>query len=345
MASVLYVNHHSKQCGVYEFGKDIANVLVTSGNNLYNYCECNSFEELEIQYNRFHPNVIIYNYHPTTMPWIRTTIHDMPVTYKLKAIHIGTIHEVFQEEADNAGSELFDFHIAPDPTLVSHNPTVFKTGRLLPQKPVRINRREPLPIIGSFGFATAGKGFDKIVTMVQEQFDEAVIRLNISYATFGDAAGENARKIADECRSLLYKKSIELIIDHTYLGKQQLLHFLEGNSINVFLYDDMPNRGISSATDWALASGRPLAVSKSRLFRNLLDCKPSICVNDNSIKAILENGTAPVEHLWQAWSSESIISQYDDIVRKAIASPSLSASGKRNKVFFYAKKYLQKLHF
>ncbi len=337
MAKVLYVNHRQQQCGVFEFGSGIANALIDSIQHEFSYCECDSFEELKTNYNNIHPDVIIYNYHPTTMPWIRSGRFNLPVTFMLRAIHIGTIHEVYQQLADDVTDEIFDFHIGPDPTMNLINPIVFKTGRLLPIIPdMKSARRvDKIPIIGSFGFATGGKGFDKIVKLVQQEFDEAVIKLNISFAKFGDETGENARKIAQECRALLYKKSIQLIIDHRYLEKHDLLHFLSSNSINVFLYDNMEERGISSATDWALASGRPLAISRSRLFRHLYNCRPSVCVEDSSLQSILENGTESLEFLYRLWSPESILAEYEKIVSTVLTRKSKSRSGKRRPIFFY----------
>ncbi|MEJ7829575.1 MAG: hypothetical protein WKF91_15300, partial [Segetibacter sp.] len=116
----------------------------------------------------------------------------------------------YQRLADEADNRIFDFHIAADPTLILKNPIVYKTGRLLLDKPNNVEERNQVPVIGSFGFATPGKGFDKIVRLVQEEFDEAIINFNIPYAKYGDESGLNARKIADECRILVKKASIQL---------------------------------------------------------------------------------------------------------------------------------------
>jgi len=344
MIKVLYVNHRQQQCGVYEFGRSIGNVLTNSKKYDFKYCECDSLDELKKQFNAFGPKVIIYNYHPSTMKWISPkSRYDAPSTFKLNAIHIGTIHEVYQRVADEATDEIFDFHIASDPTLMLKNPIVFKTGRLLPQKPTQVIGNEKIPIIGSFGFATGGKGFDKIINLVQKEFDEAIIRLNIPYAKFGDETGEHAKRIAQQCRNLIYKKSVQLFIDHTYLEDKDLLTFLSSNSLNVFLYDDMPDRGISSATDWAIACGKPLAISKSRLFRHLFSCMPSICIEENNLHQIISNGIISLHQIWNDWSKETMIWDYERIVTNSIQNTSKSGFGKRNRLFYYSKKVLRKI--
>ncbi len=51
-----------------------------------------------------------------------------------------------------------------------------------------------------------GKGFTKIIEKVHEEFDEAIINLNISFAKFGDERGNNARKIAEIAQKITKEK-------------------------------------------------------------------------------------------------------------------------------------------
>lgn len=344
MKKGLYINHRKQKCGVYEFGKAIGNLLLTSKNYEFHYCECDSFQEFKKFYKTFRPDIIIYNYTPITMSWLNNTQKiGIPLGFQIQAIHIGTIHEVYQQYADNADNSMFDFHIAPDPTLLLKNPLVYKTGRLLPQKAKFVENHDTIPTIGSFGFATPGKGFHKIINLVQEQFDEAIIKFTIPFARYGDNDGIQAKQIADECKKLINKKLIQLQINHDYLNKEELLSFLSANSINVFLYDDQEDRGISSVTDWALAAGRPVAISHSRLFRHLFHCKPSICIEQNSLKTILKNGTTPIQHLWDEFSPETVLWEYNRIIADAIQLKSKTSILKRTLFRFYIKKIFQKL--
>ncbi len=346
MKKILYVNHKKQQCGVYEFGKNIGDALLKSTKHKFNYCECDSFQELQIAYKSFKPEIIIYNYHPSTMGWIDIKgNYKLPLTYSIDAIHIGTIHEVYQQLADKADNTIFDFHIAADPTLLLKNPIVYKTGRLLSGIPRNSASNHTIPVIGSFGFATAGKGFDKIVKIVQEEFDEAIINLNIPYSKFCDETGANARRIADECRSLINKSNIKLNISHEYLDNKELQKFLSLNSVNVFLYDDQPNRGISSTPDAAIVSGRPIAISKSRLFRHLFDCNPSICIEDSNLKQIIANGTAPIEHLWKEWSSDTLVWDYERIIHDILQIKEKNQFKNRQPIKFLVKKALTKAGF
>ncbi len=62
---------------------------------------------------------------------------------------------------------------------------------------------------------------------------------------------------------MLTKKSIELNISHDHLTTEGILNFLSKNDLNVFLYEHQENRGISSATDWAISVKRPFTITKS----------------------------------------------------------------------------------
>ena len=146
---ILYVSHPQKECGVYQFGKRIGKVLQSSAAFQFIYVECADEHELCQAVTETKPAAIIYNYHPSTLPWLN--IHT---TRQFSCPQLGTLHEVTQSLADSADNTLFNYHIAPDPTLLLKNPIVFKTGRLV----TAFHNKFPLPTtttIGSFGFGVS----------------------------------------------------------------------------------------------------------------------------------------------------------------------------------------------
>ena len=333
--NIIFVSHLKKQCGVFEFGKNIFNAISTSEKYNIIWLECNSLQQLNNAVLEFMPAAIIYNYHPATMPWLCQKIG--PKFYKnnvheIDILQIGIIHEITQEIADNAtnyrkeylvrsydklANVLFDYYIAADPTLLLRNPFVYKTGRLVPTYTNKY-ALPVIPTIGSFGFGTPKKGFEKIVTQVQEEFDEAIIRLNIPFADYGDTDGSKARQIAANCKALINKKGIKLELTHDFLDDKEMLNFLAQNSINVFLYEDAAGRGLSSAIDNSLAVQRPLAVSNSSMFRHILQNTPSVCIENSSLKQIISNGFEPLQNLLVQWNAQNIKWEYDRILDSAI---------------------------
>ena len=146
MDKILFVSHKNHQCGVYQFGYNIAKALEKSNIFSFVYAECSGVKEFNSIVTKIGPSAIIYNYYPSTMPWLAKK-----VIRKINVPHIAIFHEVTQENADAADNFLFDYHIAPDPSLLLNNPIVFKTGRLVPDT----TNHYPLPkvpTIGSFGF-------------------------------------------------------------------------------------------------------------------------------------------------------------------------------------------------
>ena len=345
---ILFVSHKQVQCGVYQFGKSITDVLQHSKNYQFIRVECSSLDELKTAIAKNAPEAIIYNYYPSVFPWLTTRI--FPKLYKnniafIPIPQIGIIHEITQHVADAAtnyknkfflnglsyfSNSLFDFYIAPDPTLLLKNPFVYKTGRLIPayQNNTLISLK---PIIGSFGFGNPGKGFEKVVQLVQQEFDEATIRLNISFADF-DEDKLYAKTIAEKCKALIAKPGIQLIITQDFMDNKAILDFLAQNTINVFLYEkDMTiGRGLSGVIDHAMAVGRPIAVSDSGMFRHLFDAEPSVCITKNNLRTIIQNGFAPLQKHYNEWNADNLLWEYERILDSIFTkqqNPSRSKKG------------------
>jgi hypothetical protein len=91
--------------------------------------------------------------------------------------------------------------------------------------------------IGSFGFGFSDKGFERLVSLVQQEFERAKIVLHLPFNNVVEQQGQFAKATAENCRKIISKTGIELVINHEFLSKKQLLNFLASNTINAFLYD------------------------------------------------------------------------------------------------------------
>lgn len=336
--TILFITHKESQCGIYEFWKNIAEILKTSTKYTFIKVECWSMKDLFDSIKQYNPSAIIYNYHPAVMPWLTNT-HLPHILYENNIFQINIpqiwiIHEVTQKVINHASNKkkqyilllqrqfinkLFDYYIAPDPTLILNNTNVFKTGRLIPEYH-NIYPTPDIPTIGSFWFGTWNKWFEEIVKHVQEEFDEAIIRFNIPFAQFWDPLWENAKTIAENCKSLIKKEKIKLTITHDFFKKQEMLDFLAKNTINIFLYQNpkWESRWISSVIENALAVQRPICISKSSMFRHIADTKPSICIEDNSIKNIIKNWFLPLEKYHKVWGWKGLTYEYEKIIDSII---------------------------
>ncbi len=333
--TILFVTHTKKQCGVYQFGKDVFEAISKSKRYHFIKLECECLRELEKAVEQLTPDAIIYNFHPSVMPWLFKKlfkgVYQSNIAH-INVVQIGIIHEITQVIADGAKvrkkilitksntkilNSFFDFYICSDPTITLTKNFLFKTGRLIPyfqnETTSIINL---IPVIGSFGFATPNKGFENLVLRVQEEYDHALIRINMPFAEFGDKVGENARRIAVNCAALVTKPGIKLNITHDFLNSQELLEYLSKNDLNVFNYQDKKGRGISSAADLALAVKKPIAVSDCPMFRHLLKANPGICLDYFSLKDIEEKGFNSLEGVSEKWTSNNLKVDYEFILNE-----------------------------
>lgn len=312
---ILLVNHPQKQCGIHQYGEDMAGALQASRRYSVHYVECSNQADLEREVDRVCPRAVIYNHYPLTMPWLSpeyTRTQGVP--------QVGVMHEVTQEDADQADTSLFDFHLCPDPTLDVRNPICLKIPRLVP---TYINTK-PLPAtprIGTFGFAFADKGFERIVRQVQDEFDQAAILI---HAPSNDLVNSDMDMIIDACRQVVTKPGIEVLVNQKFLTLPKLLDFLASNSINVFLYDEHKHRGISSAVEKAMAVQRPVAVNRAGMFRHLHGATPSVTLGDRSLREIMADGVAPLVPFLQEWSPAAFVKAFEGALDRVMEAPGSS---------------------
>ena len=312
---ILFISHPAVRCGVHQYGLTTAAELRTSRRYEFLYLDCSSAAELLTAYTQVQPRAIIYNFTLLTLPWVtRDLLHTIPVP------HVGILHEGTQRTADGLDTDLFHYHIAPDPTLLLFNPLVYKTGRVIPRYTNR-TRLPRIPVIGSFGFGTPGKGFDAVVARVQDEFDRAVIRLHIPLNDVVDRDGARAQAVIDQCTALVTKPGIRLVVTQHFLSNRQLLDFLAGNSLNAFFYATNEGRGISSVIDFALAVRRPIAITRSVMFRHLFDVRPSVCIEDSSLRQIIRNGLFPLSDVAREWTAENLVWDFERIMDSILNRP------------------------
>jgi SAM-dependent methyltransferase len=293
----LFVNHRGEQCGVYQFGRRLFDALAGDGSLSWHYVECADGKELLDAQAKVSPDAILVNYHPETLAWAATA--DMA---SVNAPVFSVFHEAHQRAVDALAPRPFDFLLCPDPTLVPRNPIALPVPRFAP--PMHDDKvAEPdMFTVGSFGFATPGKGFVRLCSLVNDEFDEAIIRLNLPFHDNAAMVPESVlSELVAACEAEVTKPGVELQITHRFFSELELLQFLASNTINAFLYEGGEERGISSCTDYALSAGRPIAISRSPMFRHLHGINPSICVEDRSLRAIAEMGTAPLRHYRQIY--------------------------------------------
>ena len=316
---VLFLNHKVTNCGVYQYGLRLYSILQKCTDIVYIYVEIDSADE----YNNIltiYKNIrsIIYNYHNSTMSWLNNT------TIQHKVKNIGIPHE--------SPKDLFDIVCNIDPNEYENNSSIFSIPRPIYENVENIIETSyeykntiddfiikytdmEIPIFGSFGFGFDNKGFEKIISIVNQYYDNAIIKLVIPIAHF-DPDLDRIYKIKTKCLNIPKKPGIELMISHEFFTNEQILKFLKTNTMNIFLYDMMSGRGISSAIDYALSVKKPIGISDSYMFRNIYS--DYICLYKNSITTCINNAEEYIYKFVDIYSHKKMISKFKKIIEKSL---------------------------
>ncbi|MBV9064355.1 MAG: methyltransferase domain-containing protein [Methylobacteriaceae bacterium] len=322
MTRALLISHSGERCGVYQYGRNLFNVLEASHEIAWSYRECGAFAELQAAVEEIKPAIVLFNYQGSTLPWLRPA--------EIRSLGIATaavFHESNQQLVDLEKGDLFDLWLCPDPTIIPRNPRVSSVPRFLPPSR-RSNFHSDVFTAGTFGFPTPSKGFPRLCQIVNNEFDRAVIRINMPYHDKPEIFPSPTMMddIIQLCRAAVTKPGIDLRITHDFLDDDGLIDFLSSNTINAFLYSDPSAKGLSSCVDFALAAGRPIALTKSPMFRHVAGANPSVFIEDSSLKEIAERGTSHLEPFRTQWSSAHASIAWNDAVLTALQSAKTSAS-------------------
>lgn len=303
---IIITNHEDEACGVYQYGKRVASILLDIGSPHYEYyyLELSEKNDYIDKISEINPDIVVHNYLNITMPWF-----DSECFHLLKSRNIpqGLI-------VHNTGyANVFDFFIHQNP-LYPQNGINYSIPRpLFKYSPDKINHRE-VPKINTFGFAFLFKEYENIVKLINSQLDYAEINMHLTLSKFFPNHKE-LEEIKDRCSSEITKEGVKLNITSEFKSDEEILSFLSQADLNIFLYKDYPNyNGISSVIDYALSVKRPIAVCKSNMFAHINQTNPSICVENQDLKSIIRNGIDPLQQYYDLWSRKKFVESFEKIL-------------------------------
>lgn len=325
--NVFIINHSVENCGVYQYGKRFGNIASKSKKYNFIYHEINSQEELSSSYEEHKPKAIIYNYLGGTMPWVTPQLvqkyRDLGVKQYLIVHNVGY-------------ATFFDYYLHQDPYHKNVDSNNFALARpLFDYQSPKTERDDDTLHVGSFGFGFRIKYFDQICKIVNEQLSDRKVQINLHLTTshFCPDANDIA-SIKQDCLNYINYDNIKLNMTHDFLTDNEMLDFLAKNDLNIFFYEKYDNyyNGISSTIDYALSVKKPLAICKSNMFAHIWDVEPSICVENNSLSSIIENGFSALEEKYNLWTNEKFIDILDQIIGKTteVIMPQFNSDAKQD---------------
>ena len=296
----IFYNSQKAVCSIWESGKMVYDALSKSNNYSIDYSE-ETF---------MNPNYDFYvvNQHITVNNWMSESIAK-----SLSKPVFCIVTEVCHNNNPIGNiPDYFTYYMVLDPTITETN-NIFSFPRPLEDYPVSEYIDKGFPIIGSFGFATPNKEWHKIVEGVNNEFDEALIRINIPYATYVPPHIQNVESIRQLCQSFIKKEKIKLEMTSHLMDKATLVKWCSENTLNVFLYNRTHTHptGLCAVTDQAISSKRPLLVSSDPTFRHILKyLKPYPQI---TFKEAMSNG-GQVEKMYNDWSHENFYKKFEQIL-------------------------------
>lgn len=329
----LFVNTEQANCSIYESGLMVYRALRAGNAWDLDYVEIHQLDIAALHSQKLiaigaasgtilaaeNYDFWVFNYHHSTMRDMARL--DSAQLGKLPGKKYCIVLEVARNDAFvHAPRGHFDGYLVLEPSIDEQDPSAHPFPRPLEffdlGKNPGTGDDPELPIIGSFGFATPGKGFEIVVDAVNREFDRAIIRLNIPPGTYADSYffklhGRNyAEYLGDLCRNVA-KPGIHVRVSHHFMTKDELVVWCAQNSLNCFMYTrNQP--GLSATTDQAIASGRPLSVSTNDTFRHLHRYIPPYPYR--SLQESLALSRPEVLQMRRAWAPEQNTERFTQIL-------------------------------
>ena len=331
----LFLNPIKANCSIHESGRMVFNCLKLSDKYHLDYLEVSDAQrQVSTAYDFY-----AFNYHHVTMGWL-----DTRSLKKLPGLKLTFVLETLRNDPFVlCPFDAFDVYCALDPTMNVADPRVYAFPRPLEPAPaMRPYIQAEIPVIGSFGFATPGKGFELVVEAVNREFERAKIRINMPPGTYADAAYFELHKrnyasyLGELCQQTA-KPGVEVVVTHDFLSEEELIQWCGQNTLNCFLYN-RNSPGLSATTDQAISSGRPLSVSTNETFRHIhtrINPYPL-----RSLKDSIEISPDEVLLLQADWKPENFALRFERVLedfgvfQKDVASSSsvVISLGKKNSV-------------
>lgn len=297
----LFVNSIKANCSIYESGLMCYRRISASTKHICDYIEGTQVPNTYDFY--------IFNYHGVVSPWVLNLLHTLPKVPKFTL--------VLEMNEGNpyilTPANLFDGYLVLDPTMPETD-KVFAFPRPLEIIDTPTYAEPTLPVIGSFGFATGGKYWNLLPEIINKEFEEATLRLNIPASTYADPDGRVGKEIFEYCKSTL-KPGIKTEFTQYFMTQEELIRWCAENTLNCFLYY-RGMAGLCATTDQAISAGRPLLISNDRsAFRHILSYDITPYPNSGMPRAIKESLPAVLK-MREDWSPQKFTDKFDFVLEK-----------------------------
>lgn len=298
---IYFINSKKENCGVYQYGLRVWDCIKSSKLDV-KYFEIENLEEfyaLDLK----NVDILFFN-------WIEGGItgpfawYNLPVISKIKNQY--DITTVTIMHTPDFSTAVFDYYVDQDTNNGGFTRPLYEYDISKPKV------KNDIVNIGSFGFAGYHKGFDDIVRLVNDQYDEAVVNLHITNAYYGDPEGIHQLKIIEDIKNISRKPGIQLNITSEFYNNEDMLDFVRKNDLIILAYKGAGD--ISAVPDYVISTNTPIAVSDAKAFRHVYT--KEIDISLNKIKDIIDYNlkTDHVKKLRESWSRENTVLCFENLM-------------------------------
>jgi FkbM family methyltransferase len=301
----LFLNTEKAICSVYESGRMCYDCLIRSEIYSLDYIELSAEKrEICLDYDFY-----IFNYHVVKMGWLDTKFIKQLPGFKATIVLEMSENNPFE----SVSKDDFDAYLVLDPTCKHFVNNVYAFPRPLEVglNPITPYKAGEVPVIGTFGLSIPDKGFDEVVRAVNKEFEAAYVRINVPNSEHNTS--QNVSDFKSLLAGLNLKDSIKVELSNHYFNKKELINWCAQNTLNIFLYNRRIGVGLSTTTDQAIASGRPLAISTDPTFRHIHKyIKPYPYL---SLKESIETTIPLVKKIQDDWCPPNFVLQFEAVLR------------------------------
>lgn len=326
MSRGIFINTRKTNCSIYSSGVMIFDTLKNCKDYALEYVEINQLNISDLHNGIINSSSLnisqtydfyIINYHHTTMRDVENVNSRRFVNLPGRKFCI-ILEMNYNDPFPYMNPFGFTDFLVLDPTMNRHESNIHAFPRPLSniRHIKRIDSIPDVPVIGTYGYAHPGKCFDHVVKAAAQEFESAIIKINIPNSTYADPLfGEPFKKQIEEACKYHVREGIKLEFTNHYFSDDDLIDWCKNNTINCFFYD-RNSPGLAAASDQAILSGAPLAVSSNTTFRHIHKyIKP---YPQASLKELILTSQNGIEAMHHDWSSEKFIEKFKGVLRNEI---------------------------
>lgn len=299
---IYFINSKEKQCGGYQYGLRFWEAIKDTKLDIQ-YFEIENIDDfLSLDFSKV--DILFFNWieggETGPFAWFTHPIADYLKKKKITTITI--------QHTEICFTTRFDYFISQNPVRNGFPRPLYNFDLSSPKPKNEITN------ICTFGFASHQKKFDKVVELVNSQFDKAKINMHLTNAFYGDRTGEQLDSLLKVLNSIPRKPGIELNITTNFLSNSELLNFIRKNDLVIMAYELQPIN--SSTVDYILSTDTPIAITSAGAFSHVYT--EEIDIDKHKLQDILDFNlrTNYTQQFRETWSSENLRKFFEESINK-----------------------------